>query len=76
MYDTYVKAFPDFKQAVSSQVAVKDYVITEGVFNATHEGAIGPIRATGKPVSIHFLDAAQLRDGKIAHFWTWANVAG
>jgi predicted ester cyclase len=75
MYDAYVKAFPDFKQAVSIQVAVKDYVITEGVFNATHKGALGPIRATGKPVSMHFLDVAQFKDGKIAHFWTWANAA-
>jgi steroid delta-isomerase-like uncharacterized protein len=75
MYDTYVKAFPDFKQAVSTQLAIKDYVITEGVFHATHKGAMGSIRASGKPVSVHFLDVAQLKDGKIAHFWTWANAA-
>jgi predicted ester cyclase len=75
MYDTYVGAFPDFKQALSTQLAVKDYVITEGVFNGTHKGALGPIRATGKPVSLHFVDIAQFKDGKISHFWTWANAA-
>jgi uncharacterized protein (TIGR02246 family) len=75
MYDTYVGAFPDFKQALTTQVAVKDYVVTEGVLNATHKGALGPIRATGKPVSLHFVDVVQFKDGKIAHLWTWANGA-
>jgi predicted ester cyclase len=75
MYETYVGAFPDFKQAISTQVAVKDYVISEGVLNGTHRGALGPIRATGKPVSLHFVDVLQIKDGKLAHVWTWSNGA-
>ncbi len=75
MYDSYVHAFPDFTQSISSQMAVKDFVVTEGVFNGTHKGPIGPIKATGKPVSLHFVDIAQFKDGKIAHFWTWSNAA-
>jgi predicted ester cyclase len=75
MYDSYSGAFPDFKQSIANQVAIKDFVISEGTFNGTHKGAMGPIKATGKPVSLHFVDIAQYKDGKIAHFWTWANAA-
>jgi uncharacterized protein (TIGR02246 family) len=75
MYDAYVGAFPDFQEALTTQVAIKEYVVTEGVLNATHKGALGPIRATGKPVSLHFVDVVQFKDGKISHLWTWANGA-
>jgi steroid delta-isomerase-like uncharacterized protein len=74
MYDSYARAFPDFKQSIANQVAIKDFVVSEGVFNGTHKGAMGPIRATGKPVSLHFVDIAQFKDGKIAHFWTWSSA--
>jgi steroid delta-isomerase-like uncharacterized protein len=74
-YKSYVSAFPDFKEPISMQMAVQDYVISEGVFNGTHKGALGPIRATGKPVSVHFLDIIHVKDGKVAHVLTWWNSA-
>jgi steroid delta-isomerase-like uncharacterized protein len=74
MYKTYTSAFPDFKQMpMTNQVAVKDYVVSEGVLSGTHKGALGPLKATGKPVSIHFVDITQWKDGKLTRFQTWAN---
>ncbi len=73
MYKAYTTAFPDLKQTLTNQWAVKDFVITEGVLNGTHKGPVGPVRATGKPVSIHFVDVVQMKDAKVARFWTWSN---
>jgi hypothetical protein len=49
------------------------YVVSEGVLQGTHKGPIGPFKATGKPVSLHFVDIVQFKAGKIARLQTWAN---
>lgn len=74
MYREYVTAFPDFKQLpLANQWAIGGYVVSEGVLQGTNKGPIGPFKASGKPVSLHFVDIAQLKAGKIAHLQTWAN---
>jgi predicted ester cyclase len=74
MYKGYTTAFPDAKELpLTNQWAIGGYVISEGTLNATHKGQVGPFRATGKPVSLHFLDIAQVKNGKIPRFWTWSN---
>lgn len=74
MYAEYVKTFPDFKQLpLASQVAVGDFVISEGEIKASHTGPIGPIKPTAKPVDVHFIDVVQMKDGKVAHLQTWVN---
>jgi len=73
-YGKWVKHFPDFKQLpLTNQWAVQDFVISEGVFTGTNKVGIGGHPPSNKPASIHFVDIVQLKDGKIAHLWTFAN---
>jgi predicted ester cyclase len=75
MFKSYTAAFPDYKQIIWDQHAIKDFVVTEGALKATHRGAFGKFHATGKPVSLQFVDIAQFTpDGKVAHIWTWSNT--
>jgi predicted ester cyclase len=68
------KVFPDVHQLpLASQVAIGPYVVSEGVMNATHKGAMGPFKATNKPVALHFIDIGQFGGGKYTHFYTWTN---
>ena len=60
------KTFPDFRLTHAVQFADGDVVITEGVLNGTQSGPMGPIKATNKPVTFHFVDVLQIKDGKIA----------
>ena len=74
MYREFVTAFPDFKQLpLANQWAIGSYVVSEGVLQGTHKGPIGPFKATGKPVSLHFVDILQFRAGKVARLQSWAN---
>ncbi len=71
---SFVKAMPDFKtQPLANQVAIGPDLVTEGVSQGTHKGPFGPFKATGKPLALHFLDIVQLKDGKVAHLWSYAN---
>lgn len=76
MYREYVTAFPDFKQQpLTNQWAIGSYVISEGVLKGTNKGPIGPFKASGKPVNLHFVDVVQFKAGKIARLQTWSNGA-
>ena len=76
MYREYVTAFPDFKQQpLDNQWAIGSYVISEGTLKGTHKGPIGPFKATGKPVNLHFIDILQFKAGQIARLQTWSNGA-
>ncbi len=65
--------FPDAKQMNPTQVVADGWVISEGVFNGTHKGTFGPLKATNKPVSVHYVDVWQLKDGKVATARTYLN---
>ncbi|MGH7295254.1 MAG: ester cyclase [Polyangiaceae bacterium] len=71
----YWKSFPDLAQTKPVQFAAGDVVVTEGVLTGTQKGALGPIKATNKPVSLRFVDFAQVKDGKVASFATYADSA-
>jgi uncharacterized protein (TIGR02246 family) len=76
MYREYVGAFPDFKQLpLDNQWAIGQYVVSEGVLKGTNKGPIGPFKASGKPVNLHFVDIAQFKAGKIARLQSWTNGA-
>lgn len=73
MATKYMKALPDFHQPITNQWAIGDTVITEGTTEGTLKGALGPVRPTGKPISLHFLDVLQFKDGKLVRGATYAN---
>ena len=70
----FVKAMPDFhSQPLANQVAIGPYLVSEGTVQGTNKGPLGPIKATGKPVNLHFIDIVQLKDGKVTHISSYAN---
>lgn len=73
---TFYKTIPDMKDAVSNAWGVDGFVIVEHVISGTDKGAMGPIPATGKPITgWHMADILQpTADGKIAHDWGYANT--
>lgn len=69
-------AFPDAKITGQNVWGVGDYVIHEGTMTGTQKGALGPIRATKKPVNLHDIDIIQFnKDGKVVKGWTYGNSA-
>jgi len=70
----YFKSIPDVHQLpLANQVAIGDTLISEGVMEGTFKRAMGPIRPTGKPLAIHFVDFGRFKDGKIVTFGTYTN---
>jgi predicted ester cyclase len=63
-------AFPDYQVTVVDQVAEGDKVATVWTARGTHQGQwmspIGPIPASGKPVSWSGTTTVRIRDGQIA----------
>jgi len=69
-------AFPDQKWTVTHAWGIDGFAIVEHTMNGTQKGAVGPLRATGKPVTNwHWIDIQQpTADGKIQHGWGYANL--
>ena len=72
-FKAFTTAFPDAKFDVSRAIAVGDYVIAESTLKGTHQGALGNIAATKRPIAIHLVDVFRIKDGKIARAWTYQN---
>jgi hypothetical protein len=74
----WFKAFPDQKwnSSPSNAWGYEGFAIIEHTVSGTQKGAIGPLRATGKPVqNWHWLDILQpSADGKLQHGWGYANL--
>jgi uncharacterized protein (TIGR02246 family) len=71
----YTKAFPDWKLPQTTTMGVDGYFVTEMTFTGTQKGALGPIKASNKPVSMRMLDIQLLKDGKASKEWSYANNA-
>jgi len=69
----FTKAFPDTKMTVDPIFAVDDFLVGEASMTATHAGALGPLKPTKKPVTLHSVDIAKVKDGKIVSATTYAN---
>jgi ketosteroid isomerase-like protein len=73
MFQALITAFPDAKITPERQWAVEDFVITETAMTGTQTGPLGKVKPTKKPVSVHGLDIAQIRDGKIVRVVSYGN---
>ena len=71
--ETIFKAIPDVTQDKNVQIAAGDLVITEGFLHGTMKGNMGPMKATNKPIGLHFVDVMQVKDGKVLKGWNYAN---
>ncbi len=71
------KAFSDLKITLDGSAwAAGDYVVAEGTFAGTNDGAMpemGIAKKTGKQVSVHFLQLFKIKDGKIKNSWGFWN---
>jgi ketosteroid isomerase-like protein len=68
--------FSDIKVEAEHSWACEDYAIFEGTFSGKHTGPWGPIAATKKDFSNHFVDVTRInKDGKVDRMWTYANNA-
>ncbi|MBA3539722.1 MAG: ester cyclase [Deltaproteobacteria bacterium] len=68
-----LKGFSDFKIESQQAFAAGDYVVTLGAFTGTHDGPLGPLKATGKKVNGSFAEIFKLKDGKITEVWRFRN---
>lgn len=71
----FLGAFSDGKMTTTSQFGAGDYLFARSEFTGTHDGALGPIKATGKPVKMTVLEFARYQDGKAALVWRFYNMA-
>ena len=71
--DMIFKAIQDVTQDKNLQVAAGDLVVTEGYLHGTMKGNLGPMKATNKPIGLHFVDVIQMKDGKMVKGWSYGN---
>ncbi len=65
----FFAAFSDIESVVEDQIAEGDRVATRVTMRCTHSGTYGGIPATGRRVTIPFIDISVVRDGKILEEW-------
>lgn len=72
----WFNAFPDQKWTTVNAWGIDGFGIIEHTMSGTQKGPLGPLRATGKPVSNwHWVDILQpAADGKMQHDWGYANL--
>ena len=71
----YHAAFRDAHWDVEEQIATEDTVVTRWIGSGIHEGDLGGIAATGKPVRVVGIWLHRIAGGKIAESWNvWDNL--
>ena len=67
------KIFPDMAFEVEHAFAAGDYVVVLYTMTATHKGDMGPIKATGKSVTLHGADVIRMEGDKLKHVDSFSN---
>jgi predicted ester cyclase len=65
----FFNAFPDCRWPIDDMIAEGNQVVTKKTFTGTHTGDLGEIPATGKRVTLQFVDIQRVRDGRIVEHW-------
>ena len=68
-------AFPKQDWQITAAWGIEDFVIVEHTVTAKQMGPFGALPASKKDVAWHWVDILQVKDGKLAHGWSYANVA-
>lgn len=74
-WETFSKAFPDVKFSPKSVTAAGNLVVVEGSFSGTMKGNLGPIKATNKNGTVHFVDILEMKGGKVSKLVSYNNGA-
>ncbi len=72
-FDMYDKAVPDLKITVDNAWAAGGVVVMEFSFGGTQKGALGPIKATGKPFTVHGIDFDAMTGDKMSKATSYTN---
>jgi steroid delta-isomerase-like uncharacterized protein len=67
------KAFSSGKLEVPVLWAAGDYVVAEGTLTGTHDGPLGKLPKSGKPVAMSYAEIFKLKDGKVVELWRFRN---
>lgn len=71
-FGSWLDAFPDAHVQVRGLHIAGDVAVEEGEFTGTHHGILhtpaGDVPATGRPVTVAYIQVLRLRDGKFASF--------
>jgi predicted SnoaL-like aldol condensation-catalyzing enzyme len=66
---SFLGAFPDSSFTIDEMIAEGDCVATKKTFTGTHLADFGDIPATGKRVTLQYVDIMRLRNGRIVEHW-------
>jgi predicted ester cyclase len=62
-------AYPDAHVTIDDMIAEGDQVVTKKTFSGTNTGEFAGMPATGRPVTIQYVDIMRIRDGRIVEHW-------
>jgi len=65
----FLNGFPDSQFTIDDMIAEGDQVVTKKTFTGTHTAEFAGIPATGKRVTLQFVDIMRVRDGQIVEHW-------
>ena len=65
----FLNAFPDSRFTIDDMIAEDDRVVTKKTFTGTHSGDFAGIPATGRTVTLQYVDIMRVRDGRIVEHW-------
>jgi steroid delta-isomerase-like uncharacterized protein len=66
---TFANAYPDGEFTIDDMIAEGDRVVTKKTFRGTHTSEFAGIPATGKRVTLQYVDIMRMREGKIVEHW-------
>ena len=72
----FIEAFPDMGLKVEQVIGEGDTVATRGSFTGTHKGAFMGVPATGKSVTVKFMDFWRIENGKAVENWVQMDIMG
>lgn len=65
----FFNAFPDSRFTIDDMIAEGDRVVTKKTFAGTHTGDFAGIPASGRTVTLQYVDIMRVRDGRIVEHW-------
>jgi len=74
LFDEWLKTFSEGVVNAEEGWSVDGYVVLLGTFKGKHIGPWGPLKATNKPFTSHFIDIARInKSDLVERVWTYAN---
>jgi predicted ester cyclase len=72
----FFSAFPDMHIHLEAQLSDGDLVANRGTFVGTHQGEFMGVPATGKQVTVQFMDMWRLENGQAVENWVRLDMMG